>query len=327
MRIEEHIAPGPLSIVIGGRTIALPIYFPSISSVKTSLSPLEYLRVLVATKHSQFLISAYDLNNSNQRKRIAELATNAKNAGSIILLDSGNYESYWRSDKGWKWRDYLTALKQFSYHLAFSFDNQLPPETFSKNILDVERRVTKTLAQVPKASIIPILHGKLDHLPRIARGVASRLKPIMIAVPERELGNGIIQRIKTLTRIRRAVDETGESIPIHLLGTGNPLALLLFSAFGANSFDGLEWCQTTVDHTTGLLYHFQHREFFGHQSAFCAREDIPYAQATLGHNLMFFGDWMHSIRSHIAGNGVDTLLHKHFSPEFLSTLSVALEER
>ena len=222
--------------------------------------------------------------------------------------------------------NYLTMLDEANYHIAFSFDNQSPPDTIDKNIIDVERRVGRTLKQVPKASIIPILHGKLDNLPQVAKEVARRLKPIMIAVPERELGEGIIKRTKTLSRIRRALDETGDNIPLHLLGTGNPLAILLFSAFGANSFDGLEWCQTTVDHNTGLLYHLQHREFFGNQSPFCGRNDIPYTQATLAHNLMFFGNWMNAIRFQIADNEIDKLLRKYFSTDFLSALSVVLEE-
>lgn len=327
MTIIHHINAKSSSIVIGGKTKQLPEYYPSISSVKTSLPPIEYLRVLSATKYPQFLISAYDIDNFDQKKKTAELCAIAKKDGAIILMDSGNYESYWRSDKEWRWKKYLNIVKRANYHLAFSFDNQTPPESIEKNVIDVEKRVTRTLVQAPKASIIPILHGILDRLPQIAKQVAIRLKPIMIAVPERELGEGMIERIQTLNRIRRALDETGENVPLHLLGTGNPLALLLFSAFGANSFDGLEWCQTTVDHSTGLLYHLQHREFFGNQSPFCGMNNIPYVQATLAHNLMFFSNWMISIRSHIADNEIDKLLRKHFSLHFLSALSMALEEK
>lgn len=327
MKIKKYINSKPCSIIVDGKTKVLPEYFPSISSVKTSLSPIEYLKVLTVTKYPQFLISAYDIDNSSQERKIGNLCAKAKKDGALILMDSGNYESYWRSDKTWRWQRYLNMLKQASYHLAFSFDNQSPPDSIEKNILDIERRVTRALEQAPKASIIPILHGKLDHLPQIAKQVAIRLKPIMIAVPERELGEGMIKRIQTLNRIRRALDETGENVPLHLLGTGNPLALLLFSAFGANSFDGLEWCQTTVDHSTGLLYHLQHREFFGNQSPFCENKEIPYMQATLAHNLMFFSNWMNSIRSHIAGNEINKLIRKHFSSDFLSILFLSLEEK
>ncbi len=327
MEIKQYINSRPCSIIVDGRTKVLPEYFPSISSVKTSLPPIEYLKVLSATAHSQFLVSAYDLDNSMQKKKTKELCTKAKEDGALILMDSGNYESYWHSDKTWVWQKYLNMLRRANYHLAFSFDNQSPPDSVEKNILDVERRVILALEHAPKTSIIPILHGSLERLPQIAKQVAIRLKPIMIAVPERELGEGMIKRIQTLSRIRRSLDDAGENVPLHLLGTGNPLALLLFSAFGANSFDGLEWCQTTVDHRTGILYHLQHREFFGNQSPFCGKEEIPYMQATLAHNLMFFSNWMNSIRSHIADNGIDKLIRKHFSTEFLSAMFVALEEK
>jgi hypothetical protein len=326
MVIEKYVNIQQSCIVIDGKTKNLPEYFPSISSVKTSLLPIEYLRVLAATKYPQFLISAYDLCNSDQNKKMAEISMAAKKNGAIILMDSGNYESYWRSDREWKWNNYLDMLDKSHYHLAFSFDNQTPPDTITKNVLDIEKRTIKTLKKFPQASIIPILHGSLLSLPQISTQVVHCLKPIMIAVPERELGEGLIERIKTLTRIRRALEETGENVPLHLLGTGNPLALLLFSIFGANSFDGLEWCQTTVNHETGLLYHFQHRELFGNQSVFCGSKDIPYAQATLAHNLMFYSNWMSVIRANIKDGKVEELLKKYFLPEFLSTLTATLEE-
>jgi hypothetical protein len=43
--------------------------------------------------------------------------------------------------------------------------------------------------------------------------------------------------------------------------TDNPFSITLYSAMRADSFDGLEWCQTVVDHETGLLYHLSHVDF------------------------------------------------------------------
>jgi queuine/archaeosine tRNA-ribosyltransferase len=109
-----------------------------------------------------------------------------------------------------------------------------------------------------------------------------------------------------------------------LLGTGNPRSILLFAASGADSFDGLEWCQTAVDHTTGLLYHFQQRELFGEQTSFGAASGVPYAQATMAHNLAFYRAWMNQIRGAIQQGDVPEMLRKHFSQDFLHRLAAAV---
>ena len=62
-------------------------------------------------------------------------------------------------------------------------------------------------------------------------------------------------RAKTIIKIRKTLAPKKQYYPLHLLGTGNPLSILIYSICGADSFDGLEWCQTTVDYNTGLLYH------------------------------------------------------------------------
>lgn len=60
---------------VGGMVLPLPSFFPSISCIKTNLPPLEYLCLIIALKHPQFLISAYDVYHafSEQRTEIDEL--------------------------------------------------------------------------------------------------------------------------------------------------------------------------------------------------------------------------------------------------------------
>ena len=77
--------------------------------------------------------------------------------------------------------------------------------------------------------------------------VAKELDCNVIAVPERELGDGILERSKSVRRIRRVLDNTGRYRLIHILGTGNPYSILLLAAAGADLFDGLEWCRTVAD--------------------------------------------------------------------------------
>ena len=53
----------PTSLRVGQRELPLPVYFPSISSVKTALRPDDYLQVLssLVGLNGQFLVSAFDL--------------------------------------------------------------------------------------------------------------------------------------------------------------------------------------------------------------------------------------------------------------------------
>jgi hypothetical protein len=80
-----------------------------------------------------------------------------------------------------------------------------------------------------------------------------------------------------------------------LLGTGNPISIALYSEAGADSFDGLEWCQTVVDHETGLLFHLSQSDFFRQQTAW-GDSGISFHPRTLAHNLEFYADWMRRLR-------------------------------
>lgn len=53
----------PTELAISARSLPLPVYFPSISSIKTALRPYEYMSFLSAPRrlNGQFLVSAFDL--------------------------------------------------------------------------------------------------------------------------------------------------------------------------------------------------------------------------------------------------------------------------
>ncbi len=315
-------------LLIGGTTLALPFFFPSISSVKSNLNPLEYLRVLAAAKQSAFLISAYDIHNSipNERQKIIALLRKLKNDNAIVLLDSGNYERFWKNDNSWGSKKFTHILDKDLSTIAFSFDGHNPRRT-AKTIIDaIEAEVLRDQRHSKNGTVIPIIHGATEMLPYLIVGVAQRLNPIMLAVPERELGEGVITRAATVAKIRKALNKTGYYYPLHLLGTGNPLSILIFSLCGADSFDGLEWCQTCVDHKSGLLYHFQQKEFLGEQSVYCRMKNFPYTQGTLAHNLAFYQSWMTVLHNAIRLGHGSRLARKYLSKPAVSSLNKTVPE-
>jgi hypothetical protein len=305
---------------VRGKSLRLPIYFPSISSVKTGLSPFDYFNILKALQQPHFLVSAFDVDKSFQSKEFIEaLQENQKKDGPIILMDSGNYESYWLRDKSWGISGFNEILRREVSDLAFCFDNQFPPEDSNENAIGVAKSSKESQAIAKSTSIIPIIHCKKENLNEAVLELYYQTNFTMVSIPERILGDGILERLRTITNLRKELDKLDNYAYIHLLGTGNPLSLLLFSLAGADSFDGLEWCQTVVNTKTAVLHHFQQRELIIDDCKFC-KSKIDYTLDTLGHNLNFYNAWMNKIQDAIEVNGVTELLQEHFDSNFVSEL-------
>ncbi|TAH33669.1 MAG: hypothetical protein EYC62_06460 [Alphaproteobacteria bacterium] len=286
----------PENIKIGQIELALPIFFPSVSSVKTNLKPAEYAGVLssVSALNRQFLVSAFDLSHASADEKIVLRQSLAKSleAGNVVLLDSGNYESFWKSAKDkWQQARFHEVLQTFPFSIAFSFDEQNPPAKAEDHIGLIIERWQQDQAAAGSKPIIPIIHENPNILPSLCARVAESTGVNMIAVPERRLGEGIFNRANTVKEIRQALSATGRYIALHLLGTGNPISLAIYTLSGADSFDGLEWCQTVVDHDTALLFHSTQFDFFRGQTDW-GDKNLSFVARTLTHNLEFYTDWM-----------------------------------
>jgi len=81
--------------------------------------------------------------------------------------------------------------------------------------------------------------------------------------------------------------------------TGNPISIAVYAVAGADSFDGLEWCQTVVDFESAQLFHLSHADFFRAQTQW-GDSELSFAVRTLAHNLEFFADWMTRLQAVLA---------------------------
>lgn len=246
------------TLCVAGTALPLPCFFPSVSTVKTNLMPVDYIELLAAAGHPLFLVSAYDIANSceDHQRRIQCALKQSKERGSVILVDSGNYEAFWKGDLAWEVDRFHGVCKTYAHHLCFCYDNQEPPDTAEAISADVVASVLRDQGHAI-GTAVPIVHGPANLLPTAAQRAAEQLCPVLLAVPERALGEGIAARTRTVRRIRKALDALGFYCPLHLLGTGNPLSMIAYAMAGADSFDGLEWCQVVVDHKSATLFHFQ----------------------------------------------------------------------
>lgn len=306
--------------------IRLPYFYPSISSIKTNLNLLEYIDVLTAleTINKRYLFSAYDTNqlSDSNIEAVCEKINQALGNGVTVLMDSGNYESFWKSDNSWKSGNFHNIAKNSGFSAAFCFDEQAPPADIEKHLnlliesLQQDKKVTKK-------PIIPIIHGAENDLPYICKQFVQMTNSDFIALPERRLGDGIFGRALNLRKIRSELDKLGCFTGIHLLGTGNPMSLAIYSVEGANSYDGLEWCQTVVDHDTGFLYHSTQFDFFRCQTQW-GEENVPYTLRMLAHNLEFYSRWMEDLRRAILKKQGIKFCELNFHPKIFNMCCDAL---
>ncbi|WP_447976760.1 hypothetical protein [Candidatus Nitrospira bockiana] len=306
--------------------ISLPSFFPSVSSVKTNLRPVDYVELLDAAGHPLFLASAYDIANCplEQRSRMNAALTRSKGRGTAILMDSGNYEGFWKGELTWTPDRFHEVAKESEHHLCFCYDNQEPPsiaEAIAEGVISSVLRDQEHAL----GTVAPIIHGPTDLLPAAARMVVKELCPVLLAVPERALGDGIIARTQTVRRLRKALDELGFYCPLHLLGTGNPLSIAVYAMAGADSFDGLEWCQTVVDHESGRLSHFQHWDLFKDQTDWGNNGALPYIQSALMHNLEFYQIFMADLREVLMKDTAETFLRRYAPAKQASLLMNAIK--
>ena len=222
----------PTELTIGARLLPLPVYFPSISSVKTALLPQEYLQLLssLGVLNGQFLVSAFDLAHVDQPQSAQQALASAREAGVVTLMDSGNYESFWKdAQANWKQADFHKILADFPCDLAFGFDEQQPPDNADDHVALVAERWQADQAAAGSCQIIPIVHTSANELPALCAAVAAKTGVTMLAVPERRLGDGVLERARALKAIRAALNELGRYVFLHLLGSGNPLSIALYS--------------------------------------------------------------------------------------------------
>ena len=317
-----------MELYVAGTVLPLPCFFPSVSSVvKTNMATAEYIRLLSSSMQPHFLISAYDMANcdSRDREHINSALDKSKEHGAIILMDSGNYEKFWKKDKTWKADDFHEIAKSCENDLCFCYDNQNPPSSAETIAEDVIWRMMRDQRHA-RGVVCPIIHGQTRLLPDSAKKIAEQLFPLLLAVPERELGEGIIERIQTIKRIRKSLNDLETYCPLHLLGTGDPVSIIAYSMAGADSFDGLEWCKSVIDHETGNQHDFQHWDFFRHQTNRELPENFPHKQSVLMHNLDFYRQFMKELHDAVKNEDTETFLRRYTKENQASLLVDAIKQ-
>ncbi len=315
------------SLRIAEKDLPLPCFFPSVSSTtKSDLSPAEHVEVLSILGAPRFLISAYDIEHGSPacRQKILQNLRQSIDNGAVVFMDSGNYESRWKSDNSWTQDMFHKVLRVYPYHLCCSYDDVPRPKGSVEAIVQAIEANVMQHKQHTRSSIVPIVHRPFERSPesllKVLQVAADQLHPMLISIPERDLGAGFFNRLRAVRKIRLALDELGVYYPLHLLGVGHPLSLIAYAMAGADSFDGLEWCQTVVDHKSGKLFHFHHGDLFPKQMNLktSVRPDSNdyfsvYHFSVIKSNLVFYFQLMEKVREAVYG-GCEKNLLKRYMP-------------
>lgn len=321
--------PRPMRLgVFPGTGITTPCFFPSISgAAKAPYSATQHLELV--TLHNpleSFLVSAYDVANAESPSEFKKLVDGnwSKNQ---VLLDSGVYERTWlhkekteqQQQRIWSAEDYYKWAKEVGFDACFPYDEF---RSFGNGAKDAAEQFLVKLeidrAKLGRQDLYPIVHPDnltgnfVDFCVEVASAMFSWQAP-MLAIPERDLGEDVFQVAAKIKDIRMSLDKRLDKYcSLHILGAGNPLAILAYSICGADSFDGIDWCQTVAEYGTGRLYHPLLFPSFDEGEYPSVIRKLPSRLQMLAHNLSFYTHWMKEIQTRTRKGSLDKMLAKHF---------------
>ena len=298
-------------MTIGG--LPTPVYYPSVSYVsKNTWDVTDHVELLVAANFPQFLVSCFDVYKGKNDTRLKTSLEQAKDQSQIVLYDSGIYEVVWSRSKRWNRKKYLKTLRENSVSHAFCLDEYIVEKRKPISASNLIDDISKTSTQLGKDIVSPIIHCRsIDEYIDICVEVSETSSPKLLAIPERELGSGMVDVANNISRIRAALDALDEHQNLHILGTGNPLSMMVYAFAGADSFDGLDWCQTVVDYKTATLHHTLHYDLYAHQGRWGDEEDMALLTKCFLHNLDFYNKWMEDLQIAINSDQKEEMIEQY----------------
>lgn len=320
MYIKEKSARTYL-IENSGKSIETPFFVPAISSTKANWPISGYIDLIQNIGYPGFLVSAYDFYQLEKetREHLEKMLSKDSNKRIFLFLDNGNYEAYWYKDQTWTSKKLESVLAKIHPDFCFSFDIFWEKETnVEKHIKETITSIARTAGMQKSGSTIALFHSNTKLFPKNIRKVVDYINPEIVAIPERELGFSIFERAQTIKNIRIELDEIKKPIPIHILGAGNPVSILVYTLCGADMYDALDWSSTFIDPRTGQLLHFSHKDLVNCGCKACRMKKVPYNYQVMTHNLIFYGEFLDKIKGSIQNEEIDWILNEYLHEKNVS---------
>ena len=255
MKKNKYLARKSILKHPNGTQIATPLLVPSFSSKgfyvdSESESELNKLYEVASEYITEsMLISAFDISYKNIKDINYDIA-------EITFIDSGGYEvanSYDLSTV------YMadTAKKEWSEIKLRNVYKDIP-DNYTIVLVNYDHPDKRVILekQIEDADIffndypyhLHTLLIKPEDCDKSNINIESVLKSVhrlnqfdIIGVTEKELGNSIFERMLGVAKIRIALDNAGIFSPLHIYGSLDPMASILYFIAGAEIFDGLTW--------------------------------------------------------------------------------------
>lgn len=236
---------------LAGRHVAkLPLIVPSFSS-----KGFPNIRAMMGTLSEYIteasLVSLYDIHYKNINKK--------NNFVDLLFVDSGGYEASVDSDlsdakrfsgkaNSWPHKVYLTELNKLSFppetaHVIVNYDNP-------RSRLPYHNQVDRACSDFSSLSGREFLSEILFKPPRHSKvldisAITNQLRRVgnidILGFTEKELGVSTLDRMHSIAKLRRALDDQEIGKPIHVFGALDPISVPLYFISGADIFDGLTW--------------------------------------------------------------------------------------
>ena len=99
----------------------------------------------------------------------------------------------------------------------------------------------------------PPAPSRFHNLDKLTRQLVADLRAFdIVGVTEREIGDTILDRLVSLARLRRHLNDANVQSPLHVFGGLDPLLTPLYFAAGAEVFDGLGWLRYAYREGTAM---------------------------------------------------------------------------
>ena len=224
--------------------IATPLLVPSFSSCGFS-SVSEIYSAMKDRLYGVCLVSAWDLSSGY-------MPADVVGEVNVAVIDSGMYESTKRAAgcakhgepchaARWSRESYLEITGGVDRDANVILVNYDGPESIERQI----DRALEDFSRAPQAAhdflVKPETPARLINVARLAQHANELGQFDIVGITEREAGDSVTRRCRSVVTLRDALDDAGLDLPIHVFGAITPLEVMTYYFCGADVFDGLNW--------------------------------------------------------------------------------------
>ena len=292
-------------VKVGDKELATPAYFPAISSLQ-HFDVKDLFDFLIEKRYGKMLLSLFDIDKDerlHENKSLGEVSEYSR-TGNFVMIDSGVFESFWKNDKTWTFKEYSDTLAKIDADFYATFDfspNLIPKDIDLYN--ELIGRIRQSHGVITDGVPFEIIHGRtpeelIGNVEKYASSVEN-YQSKMIAIPERECGASIIERGRNIMHITTKLREISEKLLLHILGCGNPISMSLYVYCGADTFDSIDWTSNLFEKNENKMFDFSQLDLIGCNCKACSAKDDTYNDRALLHNLLFYQQHLEKLQNMI----------------------------